>query len=399
MSPMKIKALNFIDFGIALTLVFTLVGELYRFHGILLLDIWIPIFGSACLLYFLLKKNLKLPDTFLPAALFVAFGFASLLMAPTAFVSSAVYGVRWASMYFLSVIVFNRPKKLYLWMLTVFATLLSVAGFIQLAYVPDFTAFEQLGWDPHQNRLLSTWFDPNLTGGFLAFILPIIAGFAIKEKSYRKFLASITFIVLIALFLTYSRSAYLALAVGIVIFGIFRSFKIIIFGAICGVLLLAISPQAQQRVGDLVTSVTSVFTENYTLPDPSARLRFQSWENGWNLFLTAPFFGHGYNAYASASVEAKTQNDPKVHSANGSDSSLLTILATTGIAGFLPYIIVYLLLARRAFDNRKNPVSLGFLAGLSGLFLHSIFVNSLLFPLIMAPFWIATLATQEPGIK
>ncbi len=391
MSAMKKKALNFIDYGIAATLIFTLIGELYRFHGILLLDIWTPFFSAACLIYFLLTKSLKLPDTFWPAAIFVLLGFSSLLL-NSGGTEAAFYGIRWASMYFLSVIIYNRPREIHLWLLFVFAALLSVAGFIQLIYVPDFTAFERLGWDPHQNRLLSTWFDPNFVGGFLAFMLPIIIGSGIKNKKVWPLAG----IVLIALFLTYSRSAYLALAAGIMVFGIFRSFKIIIFAVVLGVLLLAISPRAQERVGDLIASADSIFTENYNLPDPSARLRLQSWENGWNLYLSAPIFGHGYNAYATASVELKTQNDPKVHSANGSDSSLLTILATTGLAGFVPYILVYLLLARRAFDNRKNPVALGFLAGLTALFVHSIFVNSLLFPLIMAPFWVATVAIYKP---
>ncbi len=391
MSPMKKKDLNFIDFGIAATLVFTLVAELYRFHGILLLDIWTPLFSSACLLYFLLKKNLKIPDTFLPAAFFVAFGFASLLlnsgnMATSSFAEAAFYGIRWASMYFLSVIVYNRPQKIYIKMLFILAALLAIAGFIQLKFVPDFTSFEELGWDPHQNRLLSTWFDPNFVGGFFAFILPISIGYALKEKS-RKILPLIAIITL-ALFLTYSRSSYLALLTGILVFGFFRDFRIIIFSGLVGIALLAVSPQAQQRVGDLIGSVNSVFTETYSLPDPSARLRLQTWENAWNLFLTAPVFGHGYNAYAEASLENKTLKDSNVHSANGSDSSLLNILATTGIAGFLPYISVYILLAVRSFKNRRNPIALGFFSGLCGLFIHSIFLNSLLFPLIMAPFWI-----------
>lgn len=393
MSPMKKKDINFIDFGVGLTLFFGLVAELYRFHGILLLDIWTPLFSGACLLYFLLKKNLKLPDTFFPAVCFIALGFGSLLlnsgnMTTPTFAESSFYGIRWASMYFLSVMVFNRPRKLYLQMLFVFATILAIAGFIQLKYVPDFTSFEDLGWDPHQNRLLSTWFDPNFVGGFFAFILPVSIGYALKEKS-KKILPVIA-IIAIALFLTYSRSSYLALLTGIIIFGFLRDFRIIIVSGVLAATLLTVSPQAQQRVGDLVDSINSVFTETYTLPDPSARLRFQTWEQAWNLFLTAPIFGHGYNAYAEASFENKTLKDSNVHSANGSDSSLLNILATTGLAGFIPYISVYILLARRTFKNRKDPISLGFFAGLCGLFVHSVFLNSLLFPLIMAPFWIAT---------
>ncbi len=402
---MRKEAFSFNTIGLGLTLLFALVAELYRFHGILLVDLFVPLFVGAWILKKLAQKDCpKFPTTLLPALLFVTVGLASLLLNSSAmdtggFLASAFYGVRWAGFYFLSIIVFNQSKSekdTTLWMLAGFALLLSLAGFIQLKIMPDFTSLEDLGWDPHQNRLLSTWFDPNFVGGFLAFISPILLGAALDQKSLRKVFIPIVGIGLIALVLTLSRSAYLALITAVLVFGLFRSVKLLAGLGVALLLLVAVLPTVQDRFLSLVDSIASVTSDSYTLPDASSRLRFEAWDEAWQLFLEKPILGQGYNRYKYAALELGTLKDLNIHSASGSDSSLLNILATTGLAGFFPFLSIYLLLAIQAWKHRKNGVALGFLAGLSGLFVHSIFVNSLLFPLFMVPFWIsAGLLTKE----
>ncbi|MGA1047546.1 MAG: hypothetical protein ACO3UU_06025, partial [Minisyncoccia bacterium] len=62
-----------------------------------------------------------------------------------------------------------------LWyMVFISAIILSILGFIQLILFPDFSFMAQYGWDPHQGRLLSTWYDPNFLGGFLGLAAIII---------------------------------------------------------------------------------------------------------------------------------------------------------------------------------------------------------------------------------
>lgn len=384
-------------FGISITLFLALVGELYRWNGILLLDIWVPIFAGAWLLHALINKQFKAtPIIVFPAAFFIFFGFASLLlnsgdMGLGELVRSGAFGLRWASMFTLAVLVYKEPdkdKKMILWMVITFAVLFSMAGFVQLQIQPDFTDLEILGWDPHQGRLLSTWFDPNFVGGFLAFVLAVMTGMGLDKKTPQPFLMLSAGIIFIALILTFSRSAYLALLVSILILGMLRSWKFLALVGISLVLLISIIQPIQTRVLSLTDSIGSVLTENYTLPDDSARLRLESWQEGWDLFMKKPILGHGYNRYDQATLELGTLNRFEDHSATGSDSSLLTILATTGLVGFFFFLSVYALLAKAAYLRLKNGASAGLLAGLAGLFIHSIFVNSLLFPLFMAPFWI-----------
>lgn len=391
------KAFNFTSIGLALTLLFSFIGELQRFHGFLFIDLFVPLFGAMWLGLKLIKRqSIKWPPTLLPATLFFFLGLSSLLihsasMSLDEVLPSAFYGIRWASFYFLSIIVWNQngeEKDLTLWMLFTFTLLLCIAGFVQLNIMPDFTAMELLGWDPHQNRLLSTWFDPNFVGGFFAFILPTILGVAWEKPKLRKWLLPLSFVVLLALGLTLSRSAYLALMAGLFVFGLFRSIRLLLtLGVILFLMTLLISP-VQNRVLSLFESLSSAIESDLTLPDASARLRFASWDESWQLFQQEPLLGQGYNRYKYAGLELGTVKDLNHHSASGGDSSLLNILAMTGILGFIPFFSLYLYLAKRAFLNHKAGLGLGFFAGLCGLFIHSIFVNSLLFPLFMAPFWI-----------
>jgi O-antigen ligase len=217
----------------------------------------------------------------------------------------------------------------------------------------------------------------------------MIIGTALDRPKERVWLVPLAAVVTLALALTLSRSAYLAMLAGLFVFGLLRSVKLLAAGGILLVLMTAVLPPVQSRFFTLVDNIESVFVDNYTLPDASARLRFASWSEAWQLFQEDPILGQGYNRYKYAALELGTLKDLNIHSASGSDSSLLNILATTGILGFLPFFTVYIFLAQQAWRQRKDGYSAGFFAALCGLFIHSIFVNSLLFPLFMAPFWIS----------
>ena len=394
---MKAKYFSVATVGIGITLLCVLLAELFRLKGILLLDIWAPLFAGAWLVWKLLRKELKgVPPLAWPVLAFVGIGLASLLlnsaeMSWGGFISASLYGVRWASFALIGILVMEEKasvKRMILFQVVGLSVLLALGGFIQLWIAPDFTSYEILGWDPRVGRLLGTWFDPNLLGGSFAVISPVILGLAWDDKKHRNYWVIALVVVGLALLLTLSRSAYLALITGMGIFSLVRSRTLLLgFIILVGLATTTLAP-IQERMLSLVDSVESVFTETYSLPDASARHRFGSWEEGWQLFLEKPFLGHGYNRYSDAALELGTLKDTEIHSASGSDSSLLTVLATTGTLGFLAFITVYALITRWTWAQRKNSAALGLLAGLAGLFVHSVFVNSLLFPLLMAPLWI-----------
>lgn len=271
------------------------------------------------------------------------------------------------------------------------AIALSLLGFVQLIVFPDFSFMVPQGWDPHIGRLLSTWFDPNLLGGYLAIsALTVIAVLLerVRVRSARVGLLvgwSVALLVITAgLTLTYSRSALLAFLVGFVLLGIMRSRTLLMAGILAGALIFISSPRIQERVqGALQVDVT-------------ASARITSWNNTFKIISDYPWLGVGFNTMRFVQYSYGFTQDSAEHSAGGSDSSLLTIFATMGIAGIVAFLWLLVSLARiawRQFRARMDPPSLrglglGLLVALPVLLIHSMFTNSLLYPHILGPLFL-----------
>ena len=275
--------------------------------------------------------------------------------------------------------------------------LIALSGFLQLIYFPSLESFESIGYDPHINRLFGTWLDPNYIGGLFALLTCFCLGLflQIKKTSLRLLLLLCISIFVTALFFTYSRSAYLALAIGILVIGILRARTLLIITIILGLIGISASDRAQQRVGELITSVNSIIFNTSENPDPTARLRIINWEQTIELIKQKPFFGHGFNNLAYVRSQAGYIESENIHSASGSDSSILTLLATTGVIGTAPFLLFLLytiIQAKNHFNSKKHTIhsglALGCLSGLLALIAHSNFVNSLFFAPLMIFLWI-----------
>lgn len=394
---------KFLLFLITLVFLFAALGELVRLpigsdNGILPNDILV---GLTVGIWFFdrlfIKRTFPHNSLTLPFISFSVIAFISLLngganLTFPEILKSSLYLIRFIEYFMLTFVVFDLAHHKYfqtkiLNILFISAFLIAIFGFIQLKIYPDFTklAMEQ-GWDPHQNRLLSTWFDPNFVGGLFAFTICLIVSKVIYCRHFKSKLPLIILgaILLSALFLTYSRSAYLALLAGTGLIGIFKSKKIIIYGLVALLIILPLSNRAQDRVIDLWSSAKSFLVETYELPDPSARLRLDSWGNALTIFKDHPLLGVGYNTYSHAQTGYGFMTDEAHHAATGSDSTFLTVLATTGLIGATIYLWLILAILWFSAKNTKNILSFGFLSGFLGLLIHSVFVNSLLYtPLLI----------------
>lgn len=320
-----------------------------------------------------------------------------LFLSPGEVITGSMYLIRWifyALLYFVTYHSIKTEKefKNVITALTASAVLLAIIGFIQLAVYPNLAELEEYGWDPHINRLVSTWLDPNFLGGLFAFIISILTGLALhtKKTTHKLYLTAPILILLVALFLTYSRSAYLSLAAGIFVISLIKSRKLLIIGLILVTIGLAVSDRARERTAELAQSVTAIFTQTAQNPDPTARLRIKSYNQTLQLIEKRPLLGVGYNNLRAVNHQEGFVTSTDIHNAGGSDSSLLTILATTGIIGFIPFILIYIFALRGAWQNaRRTGIALGLFGGIIALLVHSLFVNSLLYSPILIYFWIA----------
>lgn len=263
---------------------------------------------------------------------------------------------------------------------------IAITGFIQLILLPDLSVLSGSGYDPHRNRLVSTFLDPNFTGAFLVLTLNLLFS-KFSSRSLRQYL--MVSILLAALILTFSRSAWLMFAISIFLFGILRSRKLLLLALIVGFLAYFLIPRIQTRVAGI------------TDPDDSAKLRFVSWERTITIAKDHLWLGVGFNNFRASQEEYGffDYNIPEGGRAGGgSDSSLLLIFATTGLIGFVLYAIFYLSIVGSSISAvmKGESIAIGLFISMVGLLFESNFINSLFFtPIMLLVFITASVITNK----
>lgn len=284
-----------------------------------------------------------------------------------------------------------------------FGTIMVLAGMVQLALFPDFRIFDHLGWDPHHDRLLGTFLDPNFTAiwlsGFLFFV--VLVKTAINKVITRVALASVVFVSIV---LTLSRSGLLAFLAGLgALFVVRLKFSYLVLAA-----ALVVGASFVPAVGSRLAGVVDL--------DTTVRYRLESWEGATAIIKNKPLFGVGYNTLKFRRYEDALPGTSRLVSRfedgiirpqqlssradAGFDSSLLTIFATTGVIGFAVFswwLWVLLSLAFAGIKRRGIFSGSGWLMSFTfSLLLSSWFVNAWLYPPILILWMIAiSFATLE----
>jgi len=190
---------------------------------------------------------------------------------------------------------FNR--KFLLNSLLAVSVAVAIFGWIQYFIYPDVRALVEYGWDDHLFRMIGTFLDPAFLGLILVFGLTI---------SLNKKLKLMTLFFLTSLAFTYSRASYLAALIPL-IYKKSWAFLIVFLG-----IILFLPRTAGEGVKlERTASVGARFT-NYT--------------QTLDIIKKNALLGVGFNNICLAK-----DADFKSHSCSGADSSILFLLATTGI--------------------------------------------------------------------
>lgn len=343
---------------------------------------------SIALFYLLaVRKSLKLePKITTGAVAFSVLAAASTILAlstfsPNEILTSALFLLRFILYFSISIVVFNVVKKSqiesWLNLLMIVGAVFVILGFLQLLIFPDLTFLTPYGWDPHQRRIVSTFIDPNFSGGFLSIIFALSTGLFLEKRKLAYLFFSV--IIFAAIIFTFSRSSYLAVFTVLIIVGLMKSPKLLIGFLAISLLAYLTVPQVKARIIGAATF------------DETSQARVESWHKAITIFTKNPAFGVGFNTYrfAQSRYGLFSFDDPQGgHSGGGSDSSILLVAATTGIVGLTFYLFLLLAVFDRFKKNAaKSALHLGALSSFLGLMIHSQFVNSLFFPQIMLTLW------------
>ena len=224
--------------------------------------------------------------------------------------------------------------------------------------------------------MFSTFLDPNFMGLYLALLSIFIIGQIIKaSKKNTYFYSHFIFagITLLALVLTYSRTAIISLVLGIAFMAIYLK-KIKVF-AVSIVLLFG---------GVLALSNFSIEGMN-PVRIASSEARLESMKEALEIFFDSPIYGVGFNTYRYAQIK-KGFRDEKLNIVSnadaGTDNSFLFVLATTGVIGIFMYLNIWkqIIVQIRKLNISNKAIAFSIIVT---LFTASFFINGLFYMPIM----------------
>lgn len=227
-----------------------------------------------------------------------------------------------------------------------FSILLLVITAIQFIFYPNFWGLYKFGWDPHLYRASAIYLDVFIAAalyGLLAFY------WYLKNKKV------LAFVFVIALVLSFSRSAYIAFVIGLLyIFITQKKWKELFISLAVFAVFVILVPKPFGEGGNLLRT-------------SSINSRILDYKLGLTLWHKKPILGFGYNRIRFVKEQLNLISvDDRSHSLSAFHSSFLVILVSTGIAGFLtsmycigtlfkicPHMRVYILyiLVMSLFDN------------------------------------------------
>ncbi|MDA0333995.1 MAG: O-antigen ligase family protein [bacterium] len=228
--------------------------------------------------------------------------------------------------------------------------------------------------------------EPNTLGGYLLLIGCVAAGLlvSIQGRSKRLLLVGLLMIMIVPFLLTLSRGSYLALPFAYMAlvylkrqnrFGMVAVFVVL---AAIGTLAApqAVKDRIMYTVNQGATGHHRVQVGNVRL-DSSTSARLESWQEAITDWSASPIWGYGVTGRVFL------------------DAQYPRVLAETGLIGGITFAALIFALYRQAYslyrttqDSLYAGLSIGLLAGLTGLLVHAVGANTFTIVRIMEPFWL-----------
>ncbi len=331
---------------------------------------------------FILSETFYKPILFVTITMTISLLVNAFYFRPLELATSSLYLVRWivfAGFFFFLKMEFSGYKFLLRRGLILGAIIISVTGLLQYIFIPNTVFLAQSGWDDHYFRLIGVFFDPGFTGALLVILLAV-------ALLLRKKIIDATPILLIyaALVLTYSRASYLMYLIVFAALAHFKkSFKIFIIATVILAATIFVLPKHPGEGTKLSR-------------DNSIQARIKNWQRSIEIWSTAPIFGVGFDTYRYVqrdrgllSIKASEES----HAGAGADSSILLILATTGVVGFTAFMFFL----RSVWKESQGDLVLKII--LPAVLLGSFFNNLLLYAWAMELVWVLLASVEKSTEK
>lgn len=253
--------------------------------------------------------------------------------------------------------------------------------------------------------------DHTAYGGILAFFLPVFAGYTFnKERSrtYRLYAGIFALIILVALYLSYSRAAWVSIA-AIIVISVLIVFKIKFRWILTSVVVLVSSfymfqneilyvleKNKQDSSENFIEHVQSIYNIS---SDASNLERINRWQSAFRMYDERPLFGWGPGTYQFVYAPFQRSQERTIISTNAGDlgnahSEYIGPLSEQGLPGLiivLGLMIVILYTGIKVYREARNKeiklFSLVSVLSLCTYFVHGLLNNFLDTDKASIPFW------------
>ncbi len=308
--------------------------------------------------------------------------------------------------YFFAIILFKKYSniKLFIWLYI-----------IPLLGIIFYTLYNHSirGFDEESGHWVMTPFynDHTAYGAVLSIFVPILFGFSInKNYTVSSRIVSFTFFVffIVALVLSYSRAAWISLAVGLVVFilvllkikfrWILLSLAVFIglFYAFQNQILDKLEKNKQDSSENFVEHIKSIYNIS---SDASNLERINRWQSAIRMFHERPFWGWGPGTYQFLYAPYQMSKEKTIISTNAGDlgnahSEYIGPLAESGLLGMLSVFAIFILsiyyglrVYKKAVTHEIKIISLGIVIGLISYYIHGFLNNFLDSDKASVPVW------------
>lgn len=308
--------------------------------------------------------------------------------------------------YLLGITLFKDPRNITRFNWLYAAALVIVVVYTTLHHAEYAFAEKQGHWvmKPFYN-------DHTAYGAILAFFLPVFAGYAFnksRSRTYRLYALLISVILLGALYLSFSRAAWVSLifAIGVIVLIVYRiKFRWIFLGLIGLVavfyifenqILYALEKNKQDSSANFIEHVQSIYNIS---SDASNLERINRWQSAFRMFSERPLLGWGPGTYQFIYAPFQRSKERTIISTNAGDlgnahSEYIGPLSEQGVPGLLSVfslIVVILIYGIRVYRNAKDRqirlFSLISVLALITYFVHGLLNNFLDTDKASVPFW------------
>jgi len=359
----------------------------------------------ACLIFWVLKRLLSygtptlasvnllfkpvLTDLNLPIYLFILAGMFSMSAGVSISLSFEGFFLKLLEnviLFFIIVESINDRKRINIILVAMLSSvaLISCDGIFQFLSGRDF-----LRGYIFNGKIRASFSNSNGLGGYITAVIPIVLSIGLMVKNgwsrlHVKILAWVLISVLMfCLILTYSRGAWIASIMSIILFSALKSRRFFVITVIVLIFLLFILPNSAKIHANSIGRISDFS-------------RVSLWQEAVAIIEDFPVFGTGLNTYSLVAPHYKIGEQGGTYPHN----SYLQMAAETGLVGLAAFLWIIFRLAKTSLGKLKNIkdkfynyIIKGLIAGLFGFLIHSFFdVNFYSFQLVILMWFIMGLS-------